>query len=173
MNGVKRKQAGLKQKKSDMDCKEFKNRMIFFIEGDLEKQLAEQFTNHLNTCTSCKILYEQFYSDYNLIATDKITESNPFFYTRVMAGLENEEKQGIIERFFNNKSLILQIASYVVIGFMAISIGYLIANDKSQTNTESFNTNMEETDQQLFAESHNLALAFDDVYIINANETEK
>jgi len=156
-----------------MECKEFKNRMIYFIDGDLDQQAAEQFKSHMDTCSSCKMLFEQFASDYKLVTADKITESNPFFYTRVMAGLEKEDKQGIFERFFNRRALVLQIASYVVVGLLAIGAGYFIANDKSQTNMESFNTQMEESDQQLFAESHNLALAFDDVYIINTDETEK
>lgn len=160
-------------KKSDMKCKDFKNNMVHYIEKNLDIESAEMFEQHLKNCGSCNKLYKIFFADYQLIASDKITDSNPFFYSRVMAAIEHEKKTKPIFRFFAKKELILQFATYLIIVLFAIFTGYLIGNDKALINQEGLQNQTELSDLQLFADSHNLSFNEEDVYYINTNETEE
>ena len=152
-----------------MNCKDFQTSIVFFVDGELDKQNSAQFENHLESCTKCKELFEQVSLSYNFIKEDRITESNPFFYSKVKA-LIDHEKQTSGFSLFAPKKFSFQIAAYIIIGIFAISAGYFIANDKTYLGQESLQEQYEVTDEELFADLHYLTLSTNDLYVVKTNE---
>ena len=156
-----------------MECKNFQNMMVFYHDGELDDSISNDFQNHLETCENCRILYNEFYSAYHFIGHDKITESNPFFYSRVITAIENETKNRTIFWPIAHKKLVAQFITYIIMGVFAIATGYYIANDRQLVVNEPVNMPDEQKDYQLFADSYQLNVSTDDIYIIKANEIEE
>lgn len=152
-----------------MKCKDFQNSMLFFIDGDLKKTDAAQFEKHLEVCNQCKQLFEEISTSYSLIGKNRITESNPFFYTRVKAALENETSKPV----WTAKKLVLQWVTYSIIGVFSLLAGYFIANDRNSVVESSIQQQYERTDEELFAESHYFTLSAEDLYIVSTEEMER
>lgn len=162
----------IKQNKIDMKCKDFKNSIVFYLDGELKKKDSAKFESHIENCIKCKELFEKVSSSYKFLSLDKITESNPFFHSRVQAAINNEKNlndYGI----FSSKKLALQIITYMVIGIFAISAGYLIASDKNYVEQKTMQEQYEVSDEELFADSHYLTLSTDDLYVIKTQEIEE
>jgi predicted anti-sigma-YlaC factor YlaD len=107
------------------------------------KKIQFEFKKHLEICSDCKLLFEKIASTYALTEIDKITDSNPFFYTRVKAGIENQKSQA--NAVYSSKKWVLQWATYVVLGVFALFAGYLIANDQSFVSQESLQNQYEKS----------------------------
>ncbi len=152
-----------------MNCKDFQNNIVFFIDQELNKENATMFEDHLECCNQCKKLFEQVNLSYSLINDDRITESNPFFYSRVMTAVENKTQKTL----FVNKKQVVQWATFAIIGLFAIVTGYLIANDKNYVLKDTLQNQYELTDEELFVDSHYLTLSTDDLYVVNSEETEE
>jgi predicted anti-sigma-YlaC factor YlaD len=153
-----------------MNCNDFRNSILFFIDEDLNEKNSVEFKKHLEICSDCKLLFEKIASTYALTEIDKITDSNPFFYTRVKAGIENQKSQA--NAVYSSKKWVLQWATYVVLGVFALFAGYLIANDQSFVSQESLQNQYEKADEELFADSYYFKLSKDDMYVLNTDETE-
>jgi predicted anti-sigma-YlaC factor YlaD len=151
-----------------MKCKDFQNNILFFIDGDLDKTASARFEKHLEVCSQCKSLFEKVSGSYSLIEEAKIKESNPFFYTRVKAAIENEVKNS----YRAAKKMVLQWATYSLVGLFALLTGYFIANDGNYVVKGSTQQQYKTTDEELFADSHYLTLSAEDMYIVSTEEIE-
>jgi hypothetical protein len=74
-----------------MNCKTLHKELIFFIEGDLPSEKAEQIKAHLNKCGNCAAFAEEMKKTLGILEVEKSPKVNPFFYTRLKAELENRE----------------------------------------------------------------------------------
>lgn len=72
-----------------MNCNECKNQMPYYIDQELQGQPKAEFERHLQDCTVCAKQYQAFKGIYGYIEQERITDSDPFFYTRLMARWEN------------------------------------------------------------------------------------
>jgi len=152
-----------------MKCKDFQNKIIFFIDGELDKESSIKFESHIKSCNECRQLFEKVNSSYSHINEDRIAEINPFFYSRIAAAIESEKQNTVNSKLLKNKKFAWQIASYLIIGIFAIVTGYFIANDKNYVEQDQY----EVTDEELFADSHHLTLSTDDLYVVSSQEIEE
>ena len=76
-----------------MKCKTLHKKLIFFLEGDLPENEANEMKAHLAKCESCAAFAEDMKKTLGIIQVEKSPEVNPFFYTRLKARMENEKVQ--------------------------------------------------------------------------------
>jgi hypothetical protein len=74
-----------------MKCKTIHKNLIFFLEKELPVSEMKAIQTHLNTCSECALFAEEMRKTLGILESEKVTEVNPYFYTRVKAKLENQE----------------------------------------------------------------------------------
>jgi len=74
-----------------MKCKTIHKKLVFFLEAELPVQEMNDIKNHLENCQDCKAFADYLQNTLEIIEEEKQFEVNPYFYTRVKAGLENKE----------------------------------------------------------------------------------
>lgn len=72
-----------------MNCKNIHKAMVPYIENELDKNLRGEFEEHIKSCDDCRLFLEEFQKTFSIIETEKVTETNPFFYTALKAKMEN------------------------------------------------------------------------------------
>ena len=120
-----------------MNCNEVKNKMIFFLEGSLSDSDCQLTKKHILECNECKLYSSRIENMLEIINKQKNIEPKPFLYTRLLARIENKEKNKAI---FYRKVLQPIIISAIVL--FAIFGGFTIG--KSYTTT-SVSTQISET----------------------------
>lgn len=73
-----------------MKCNKVHNKLIFFLEKELPVSEMEQVQKHLDECSECALFAAEMKNTLSILDSDKVTDENPFFYTRVKARLENQ-----------------------------------------------------------------------------------
>ena len=124
-----------------MQCKNLHKKLIFFLEGELSEKEMNTIKNHLNDCIECKNFAADLKKTLGIIETEKLMEVNPFFYTRLKAKIEKQQKTKIAfwQPFFVK---VLQPAFFSLLLVAGIYSGIKIAEpiDKeafqNQKNTE-------------------------------------
>ena len=139
-----------------MNCKEVENNLIFFIEGNLAENKRVDFNKHLNSCDNCKTLYQKLEADLLVIENDKITEPNPFLYSRIIASLEQEESKEPSVIRLNTRAFYVQLAAYAAGIILAIFLGIGLGADFDSNNNLVIEDYEELTEYQMFADSYNL-----------------
>lgn len=77
-----------------MKCKTIHNKIIFFVEGSLPTNKSILIEEHLQECKECLAFAEELKKSLAIIQTEKIKESDPFFYTRLKARMVNQLEKG-------------------------------------------------------------------------------
>ncbi len=139
-----------------MNCKEVENNLIFFIEGNLPENKQVDFNNHLNSCDNCKVLYQKLKADLLVIENDKITEPNPFLYSRIIENLKQVESKEPSVLRLNTKGFYVQVAAYAAGIILAIFLGIGLGADFDSNNNLVIEDYEELTEYQMFADSYNL-----------------
>jgi len=151
-----------------MNCKEVENNLMFYIEGDLDKSITEKITEHLQTCTSCKMLYEKMKSDLVFLSNDKIIETNPFFYNRLEESINSDKNKS--SRII--KQVYLQVLAYAAAVIIAIFIGIALGKSYQPINNYTADENTELSEFQLFAESYGYSTPMEDDYELILTDNE-
>lgn len=73
-----------------MKCNKVHNKLIFFLGKELPVSEMEQVQKHLDECSECALFAAEMKNTLSILDSDKVTDENPFFYTRVKARLENQ-----------------------------------------------------------------------------------
>ncbi|HEQ98006.1 MAG TPA: hypothetical protein ENO22_01545 [candidate division Zixibacteria bacterium] len=111
------------------DCKEIKDRLIEFIDGELESSLEKDFRSHLDECEDCRNLYARFKAVYTSAGKPEEIELSPDFMSRLEERVEKyeDEKVSLVEiwEYFTGKAR-PAIASLALIG--AIIAGYFLGS---------------------------------------------
>lgn len=76
-----------------MKCKTLHKKLVFFLEGDLTDNKAQEIKVHLNECADCASFADEMKKTLEIIQAEKSPEVSPFFYTRLKARMENEKVQ--------------------------------------------------------------------------------
>ncbi|NIP42082.1 MAG: zf-HC2 domain-containing protein [candidate division Zixibacteria bacterium] len=111
------------------DCKEIKDRLIEFIEGNLEDSQEKDFRKHLDECQECRALFNRFEAVYNSADESEEIELSPDFMNRLEERVEKYEDEKVslseIWEYFSGKAR-PAIASIALIG--AIIAGYFLGS---------------------------------------------
>lgn len=157
-------------KKLIMNCKEIQNKLIFYIDSELKPDESEIIYLHLQGCKECQYLYNQLKASYEFIEKDKQIELNPFFVTRVMEGLARKSKQNSIFNWFKIREYSIQVSVYSILIVLAIFVGHYLGKDKIVVDPVLVSQETEVIDNQLFAESYQIQINEEDVYLINGED---
>nr|WP_319572773.1 zf-HC2 domain-containing protein [uncultured Draconibacterium sp.] len=76
-----------------MKCNTVHNKLIFFLEKELPVSEMEQVQQHLDECSECALFAAEMKNTLQILDSDKVTDENPFFYTRVKARLEKQDEK--------------------------------------------------------------------------------
>lgn len=105
-----------------MKCNKVHSKLIFFVEKELPPSEMEQVKQHLDTCAECALFAEEMKSTLHILDADKVTDENPYFYTRVKARLEKQtEKQVYAPSVFVR---ILQPVAFSIILLLGVYGGF-------------------------------------------------
>lgn len=116
------------RKEKKMDCKNIHKAIVPYIENKLNIELKDEFEKHILECKECKDFLHEFQKTYSLIETEKIKETNPFFYAALKAKMENKAtKQYGVTHIFLSK--ILQPAIFTIILIAGIYTGLKIGKN--------------------------------------------
>ncbi len=76
-----------------MKCNKVHKKLIFFLEKELPVSEMEQVQKHLGECSDCALFAEDMKKTLSILETDKVTDENPFFFTRVKVRLEESKSE--------------------------------------------------------------------------------
>ena len=155
-----------------MNCKEIENNLIFYIDGELDKNLSDKIKVHLSHCKACNKLYVQMKADLDYLNNDKLNDKNPFFYNR----LEQKLIKNVPNKKHNRhstKEIFMQVMAYAAAIIIAIVIGVELGKDYQANNdiaVGDVEENIKSSDFQLFANSYNINTSTENVYELSVEE---
>lgn len=120
-----------------MNCKEFKNISLLFIDNELAAEAKSSATEHLSGCESCSSYVTKInsiYSKTNNILKDKKTEL--YFYTRLKARIESE--LSVSGKKIPSISFYLKPAFYTLIAFTLL-LSILLVTGNVKTKQQAIN----------------------------------
>lgn len=109
-----------------MNCQLCQKNLEAYQEGRLLSDMMTQVESHLETCDSCKRIYNIQLLANRVIDSEKETEVNPCLATRVMAGIETLENAGYEKESFNVR--ILRPAIITISLAAAVFFGIVLGN---------------------------------------------
>ena len=121
-----------------MNCKTFKQNIIFYLENSLPDEKFAEFQRHLSQCNSCQKIYHEVRQTFDVFEHEKKMEINPFFYTRLQQKLDNRKTQRENPIFLPIYQKIFQpvfISILIVFGiYIGINFGESLNNFASSKN---------------------------------------
>ncbi len=133
------------------NCKMVKEKMIEFIEDELNDSERAEFQAHLDECQDCRTLYARFEAVYGVTAEPEEISPSPSFYARLQERVDKYEDEKIslaeIWAYFTGKSRTV-FASVAVLA--AIFAGYMLGTGTSIQNYATAGTADETTLTQYF-----------------------
>lgn len=146
-----------------MKCTDTHKELLFLVEGSSTKEKKEELEKHISECKACKILYKEMNETFNLIEKEKVTEINPFFFTRIEERMKNKvrERNPIFSPTLRRAMEPLMLAAVIAIGLF---FGVLIGNN-TESNTEFANVE-EEFAKEFYFENNELAYQSIEEYLI-------
>ncbi|WP_321369067.1 zf-HC2 domain-containing protein [uncultured Draconibacterium sp.] len=105
-----------------MKCNKVHNKLIFFLGKELPVSEMEQVQKHLDECSECALFAAEMKNTLSILDSDKVTDENPFFYTRVKARLENQTEVQLSVRLVLAR--ILQPVAFSIILLLGIYGGF-------------------------------------------------
>jgi anti-sigma factor RsiW len=129
-------------KQRNMNCKDARNKMIFYAEGELKNPERDQLVQHLTTCSQCALLYQQLDNTLNLADKRETLEPNPFLYTRI------REKLDAIEQGFKETAgvpayqKILRPLALTLVLFLGLYAGNRLGNFYDTKQQEQLTTSL-------------------------------
>lgn len=138
-----------------MKCKTIQKKLIFLIEDELDKKESSVVKAHLDTCSDCRFLFNQLEQSLAFISNDKLTDTNPFFVTRVMESIRQKPTKNSIFGWLEQKQMVLQAAIYAFTISISLLAGIYLGSENTKQDDVTFINETEKTDYQLFADSYN------------------
>lgn len=118
-----------------MNCDRCHSNLISFLEGSLKEMDFHDMEDHLKECPSCHGFADYLQKTFATIESSRITEPDPYFYTRVKARIEKQEeflpaKPGFVR--------ILQPVVFSLLLIVAIYGGIKIGSSDWSPKTNSY-----------------------------------
>jgi len=126
-----------------MKCKTLHKKLIFFLEGDLPENEANEMKAHLAECESCAAFAEDMKKTLGIIQTEKSPDVNPFFFTRLKTRIEKQAEKTAKPTGFPVWEKVLQPAFFSLLLMAGIYTGIKIGQP---ANTEANKSIFAETE---------------------------
>ena len=88
-----------------MKCNKFYKDLIFFVEGSLSAKRKNEINYHLAECDTCQKFVNELTYSLKIIDKEKIIETNPFLYSRILNKINTNEQSANTFRVFALKIL--------------------------------------------------------------------
>ena len=75
-----------------MDCKEVQNRIIEYVEKTLPETFEKDINVHFEHCENCSRICNEIVKTYNIIESDKMVGTYPYFTDNVINKIDNVNK---------------------------------------------------------------------------------
>lgn len=116
-------------KATKMNCNTCHENLDAYQEGKLTPDMKTQVEAHLKNCEACSRVYDEMLLADRIIASEKTLEHGPFLTTRVMAGIENLNRElnpetvsaGILRPVFISLSIAAALFAGVILGKWSVS----------------------------------------------------
>jgi len=118
-----------------MKCKTIHSKIIFYLDGDLSLNEMEKIKLHLSQCVDCAAFAADLQKSMAILESEKSPKINPFFYTRLIAKLENQESG---HNEINRRPVLLRVlqpAFFSVLLFVGIYAGIKIGQPVNSSAT--------------------------------------
>jgi hypothetical protein len=135
-------------------CRLIEKKLIFYIDNELDEKESGLVMAHISECTDCQFLFRELSDGLKLLDEDKLTDSNPFFITRVMEKMKNESQNEATWNWIPKRKLALQFAIYIILGIFAIITGFYLGSGNNVVDEITFDEQIDTTDYQYFANSY-------------------
>lgn len=153
-----------------MNCTEVEHKLIFYIEGELDDKTSKAITMHLKNCPQCNNLYEKLKADLIFLNTDKITDSNPFFYNKLVQSIENINNTETTNKT-GFKQVYIRFLAYAASIVVAIILGIALGRDVQPMSNMAEQETLD-NDFELFADSYTMNINGEDTYDIMITDNE-
>jgi len=114
-----------------MKCKTVHSNLIFFLEKELPVSKMKQVQKHLDSCPDCALFADEMKKTLRILETEKVTDNNPFLYTRIKAKLENQVEGKSIQVSRPILVRVLQPVAFSILLLLGIYGGIKIGNTGS------------------------------------------
>lgn len=111
-----------------MNCEEIKTISISYIQNELAANQREIVGTHLSICEDCSNYYAFINTSLNQVGIEKRKENDPFYFSSLMAKMENQKSARVIAPI-----RVLQTSALVAAMFIAILGGSLIGSYGAET----------------------------------------
>ena len=112
-----------------MKCKICTSYLVPYLEGSLSGKELAMMESHLDASPSCRSFATYLEDAFSLVGKNRVTEPDPFLYTRVMARIERESGEakripglaGILQPAFFSLLLVFSVWAGLKIGKLTTS----------------------------------------------------
>ncbi len=123
-----------------MNCDNIKDISLAYFAGELNTEQKLIVDSHLQNCKSCSHYYAFSKTNFSAIEKAKRKENDPFFYSALMAKMENQNSTSTV--LSHNPALRLALLTIIMI--ISVFSGLFIGNYSAETlNTASTNETIE------------------------------
>jgi len=112
-----------------------KQNLIPFLEGSLQEPELQEMEQHLGECASCRGFADYLKITFTTIESSRVTQPDPFFYTRVKAKMDKQEDSYTAKPGF---SRILQPAVLTLLLVAATFTGIKIGSSDWSLKTNGY-----------------------------------
>jgi len=119
-----------------MNCKKIHTDLIFYLGHELSNEKMEAIGWHLETCADCRQFAKMLQSQLEVIDKEKCPEVSPYFYTRVMAKLDDNPTE--TKSFLPNWA---QAIAFSVLLIAAVTAGIYMGYQSSEVNIQPTESN--------------------------------
>ncbi len=126
-----------------MNCNSVKQKLIFYLDGDLAVDEANLVKCHLVNCGECRFYYTELKKSLSIIETDKSKEIDGKFYSKLSKRLDDIEST---HETTSLKYKLVQVFAYAAVVAIGIFIGLFAENE---INNISENKNTEFVEQTI------------------------
>jgi hypothetical protein len=121
-----------------MSCLLVKQNLIAIMEKTLPAEKQKVADQHLAMCNSCQELYRKVLETYQSLGTVSIPETSPYFYSRVIAKLENNSEKDILFPWPVIRTLRPLVAGLAILTGVTFSLvfgNYFLVSPKVESTT--------------------------------------
>lgn len=125
-----------------MNCQFCQKESDAYHKGNLSEGLRIQVEIHLEGCRDCSESYQLWAIANEVMEDEKAAQSNPFLVTRIMAGIEEMELEGVTSRRIPVYQMVLKplliSVSLAAAVFVGVTVGstYLPTSDSQRIPVE-------------------------------------
>lgn len=116
-----------------MTCKEIENKLIFFIEDNIDFSEKKEISEHLTNCKNCSLKLALLQRSFSFIEKEKELKVNPFISTQILSKIQKKSKK---EKTVFIK--ILQPALVAAFLILAIWIGTFVSKSINSLQTNNY-----------------------------------